>query len=255
MGSLLLQIILILALVPCNASQTLQELQDDFLLYRSLYVQLSNMPARTNQPMHYYRKGQSSLLITAPHTLNHFRYGRYKKADWNTGPVIELLANRSNHHLFFLRRARGIDPYKVLWTPFRKALKKTVDANKEIKLILDLHSAARHREFDIDLGDMHSKSLLSYPWLSDFLYEKFTNCGFKTSRNFFSASKNLTLTRFAREQLALDTVQIEVNSRISDQDSPQLQQFIKCFTQTLEALQKKLDKESWEGMDPDSSAK
>ena len=113
--------------------------------------------------------------------------------------------------------------------PYKAALRAYVANHPEIKFVLDVHGASNDNGWDIDLGSMHYDSLpielLYYyynpqlPLTTDIREILFSNkIGDVSTGNFeigpishndFAADGQYTVTKFAKEQLGLDSLQLE----------------------------------------------
>ena len=92
-----------------------------------------------------------------------------------------------------------------------------IDANPNIKFVMDLHGWERERTGDVDLGTMNGESLESQvgeclPEIFAYIFEKWNI--FTTIDAQFSASTNETVTKFIHEYIdeIVDAIQFEIEN-------------------------------------------
>lgn len=165
---------------------------------------------RVENPFKYIQ-GNIPVLVSAPHSVRHKRKKDIKPSDEFTGATACLLNQLTSCHTLAVSRVYKEDPnfdYPSLYKDYLGQICK----EHQIRLVLDLHGAARDREFSVDLGTMEGKSLLGREWLERDITLAFHNQDIaKVSSNFFSAGKQQTVTWFVSQVLGIPAVQIEVN--------------------------------------------
>lgn len=95
----------------------------------------------------------SSVLITAPHAVNHHRPdGTAKVADLATGSLAEIVAEATGHSV--LTASRRVEPWAA-WNerddPFGRAL-ATQLTRSDLGLVVDLHGMSDEHGVDLCIG-------------------------------------------------------------------------------------------------------
>lgn len=158
-----------------------------------------------------YIPGTIPILVSAPHAVRHLRRKEIKKSDEYTGATACLLNRFTGCHVLAVTRLYGEDPNFDANSLYKDLLREICAANN-IKVLLDLHGAAREREFAVDLGSMKGKALLGSQWLPGVIAGNLESQGIhRISREFFAAQKQDTVTKFASQELGIPAVQVEIN--------------------------------------------
>lgn len=162
-----------------------------------------------------YLSGRIPILISAPHSVRHFRKKQIKSSDEFTGSLVYLLHQITGCHSIAMTKLYTGDPNWDYPCLYKDAIEQITQEHK-IKIVIDIHGAGRDRNFDIDLGTMKGRSLLLKPqiasWVKDQLEEGFTH----VSSNYFSANGQdgqYTVTRFVAEKLQIPALQLEINRK------------------------------------------
>ncbi|AFL99181.1 MULTISPECIES: hypothetical protein [Desulfitobacterium] len=159
----------------------------------------------------WYTTGDIPILISAPHAVRHFRQKKIKMSDEYTGSIAYLLNKLTGCHAIAVTKLYGGDPNVDNPCIYKEKLAYLCKQSK-IKLLLDIHGAARDREFDVDFGTNNKKNLLGKVCTDETLARSFQNCGFsKISFDYFAASGPNTIANFAARELGIPAVQIEIN--------------------------------------------
>lgn len=167
---------------------------------------------RRESPLKYFA-GTVPVLISAPHAVRHVRQKKIKKSDEFTGSIAYLLNQVAGCHSLAVAKLYGGDPNVDESCIYKSYLKEICLQNK-IKLVIDLHGAAREHDFDVDLGTNKGKSLLGRDKLLEQISEAFIQAGLnKVSYNYFPAATPNNITNFVARELAIPAVQVEVNRK------------------------------------------
>lgn len=222
---------------------TSHALQDDISLqvYFKNYLNHFNTLRRSSETLHddYFKvitpTAKSKILISAPHTLPHLRKGKYKWADSGSGALALALQRATNTHLIYTTRS-GIDPNYYDNSLYKVALKKYLKSHPEIELVIDIHGASPKRQFDVDLGTMHHKSIRN-PKVYQVIKSHFEKAKLRVSENFFSASKAETVTKFVYN-LGLSAIQMEnnVGNLLYPKNRSTLNKLLRAYTNCIEEL-------------------
>jgi len=157
--------------------------------------------------------GTAPLLVSAPHAVRTLREGTIKASDEFTGSYAFLLHREAGCHVIATKKLYGGDPNWDAPCIYKDRVREIVERHS-IRLVLDLHGAARERPFDVDLGTMHGESLLGNQLVRDLIVDVFHAEGIDgVTENRFAAAKQQTVTRFCAEELHIPAVQFEINHR------------------------------------------
>ncbi|HBW38242.1 MAG TPA: hypothetical protein DEF89_24425, partial [Desulfosporosinus sp.] len=161
----------------------------------------------------WFSIGNLPVLVTAPHAVRHFRHKKIKMSDQYTGSIVYLLNQLTGCHAITATKLYGGDPNIDSPCIFKEKISEIVRQEK-IKLVLDIHGAAREREFDIDFGTDNGRTLLGKDSLLETLKRNIQAFGFnKISHNHFAASGKNTITNFVASELKIPAVQVEINKQ------------------------------------------
>jgi len=158
--------------------------------------------------------GKIPILISAPHAVRHIRQKKIKMSDEFTGSIVYLLNKLANCPAIATTKLYGGDPNVDDPCIYKERLAQICRENK-IKLVLDIHGAAREREFDVDLGTNGGKNLLGRKDILEKLVSSFQKGGLTklTKDHQFAASKPNTIANFAARELGIPAIQLEINKQ------------------------------------------
>ena len=115
-------------------------------------------------------KGEKNIMLSAPHSTNHFRDGSVKYADTFTGGMARYIQKSTKCHLICTTKQSMADPNFDFYENdnYKQMLKKYMEKN-HIKLLIDLHGASKTRGYSVELGtiDNDNSSLLKYKFIAD----------------------------------------------------------------------------------------
>lgn len=177
-------------------------------------------------------EGNIPIMISAPHAINQFREGQIKWADMYTGGISRYLREITGCHLIYSCKFTETDPnYDVPGkNKYQEALKEYVSKNK-IKLLLDLHGAAKKREYAVEMGTAPEQnqiqgkryeedpSLHQFKFVADIIKKIFEDrfCMLKIEQKkvwkneIFNAGNQNTVTKFISENTDTPCIQLEIN--------------------------------------------
>ncbi len=175
-------------------------------------------------------RGKRLVVLSAPHAFPVSRKnGKY--ADQGTGELAVLLHRLTDATVIYTSGEPPCDPNNDDQNAYKRALSTLINEIRP-KLIIDLHRAHQSRPFDIDYGTLHGLSCQRRT------LNKITAClreeGLTNfSSNAFSASRNLTITKWAYHH-KVEAFQLEINSTWLDFNGDPLSQ--QRFAQLLQGL-------------------
>jgi hypothetical protein len=110
---------------------------------------------------------------------------------------------------------------------------------KKVKFVLDIHGAAREREFDVDLGTNKEKNLLGKVEILKALEQNFHGFGLsKISIDHFAASGPNTVANYVARELGIPAVQVEINKqyRVPAQNSQGFHSLLGALAESIKRL-------------------
>lgn len=157
--------------------------------------------------------GKLPVLISAPHAVRHFRHKKIKMSDQFTGSIAYLLNHLTGCHAIAVTKLYGGDPNFDDPCIYKERIAEICDREK-VKFVIDIHGAARDREFDVDLGTNGGKTLLGNSKMLKLIERNFQDFGLsRTSHDYFAAFGSNTIANYVARELAIPAVQIEINKQ------------------------------------------
>ena len=98
-------------------------------------------------------EGSVPIMVSAPHAGHHFRDGKLKAADCYTGGIARYLRELTGCPIIYSASFTETDPNYD--SPEAGGYKESLKAylkTHPVYLLMDLHGAAREREFAVDMG-------------------------------------------------------------------------------------------------------
>jgi hypothetical protein len=176
--------------------------------------------ASDEEPEFAYRPGTLPILISAPHGAVHTRNGD-KEEDEFTAGIAQLVAEKSNAHVMWLRRRSDEDPNNDLDSRYKRWLLEII-VRQDIRFVLDIHGANKTRDFGIALGTSGGDSCR--PEIQDEIIEtlkrqSFVSNGTKLRRltvnpKRYRASGKGTITSYISEHTDAGAAQFELNAHL-----------------------------------------
>jgi len=98
-------------------------------------------------------EGTIPIIVSAPHAVNHFRNGYIKSADVLTGGIARFLHCKTGCHIIYSSKYSKSDPNYDLpdSNPYQTSLLEYI-IKHDIVFLLDLHGAAKTREYALEIG-------------------------------------------------------------------------------------------------------
>lgn len=181
----------------------------------------------------FIEEGNIPVMVSAPHAINQFREGKVKWADQYTGGIARYLHEATGCHLICASLFNETDPNydSIGHNAYQDALKKYVEAHN-IRFLLDLHGAAKSREYALEMGTAPEQdpipdveyeidpSLHKYKFVADLVKNIFEEL-FKDSsveqkevwkNQIFNAGDQNTVTKYISENTKTACVQLEINA-------------------------------------------
>lgn len=187
----------------------------------------------------YVEEGNIPIMVSAPHAVNHFRMGGLKWADMYTGGIARYLHQITGCHLIYSCRFTQTDPnYDPISTnDYQNSLKEYI-GNHKVIVLLDLHGAAKKRDYAVEMGTAPQSarlgiecsddpSLHGYTFIAELIkmilegkFENLSNGKKEVWKNrIFNAGTQNTVTKFISENTNTACIQLEINGIYRDPEN------------------------------------
>ena len=192
---------------------------------------------RDNTPeLIHFEKGSIPILLSAPHTVNFLKEdGNFKMREGYTKAIVKYLAQKTGAFLMIKENSDGIDPNKLEMENYKHQLLEVIN-KYQIQLILDIHGAASHHDFAIEIGSLDGVSARIQTIKS--LKTALKNQGIApvAENNPF---KGGGITKTVHGNTNIEVLQLEINRSYRDLTHPEklfhlcksLENFLKSFPQ------------------------
>lgn len=156
--------------------------------------------------------GSNNILISVPHGVSQTRYGKLKVAEIGTIPLGKLIADNTKSHIILKTKNNFDDANIDKDCDYRKKVAKIIKQHN-IKYILDIHSLAKYRACDVNLGVHLGLNIKQDEQAYDKLVEMLEKNFLVSIDEPFMASTG-TISGFYAKEFGLWTIQIETNCKI-----------------------------------------
>lgn len=187
-------------------------------------------------------RGETPILVSAPHASVHKRMGKLKRQEFYTGAISVILHSLTGCHVLYTNRVMKSDPNYYDDTPYKAKLGEVVKSN-DIKFLVDLHGTGPERDHDIYPGLGVDKEFLLGNHDSLFELEACAELNRISlgALDVFPAAKQMTVTKYAARALGVPAIQLEINRRLREpeknpEDFTKLIMFLKDFIDKLSYL-------------------
>jgi hypothetical protein len=107
-------------------------------------------------------RGTQPILISAPHSAQHWRHGQWKQEEEYTAALGYLLHQVTGAHFIYGRHSLDPDPHDDDDKgPYKRQLDQFL-ASTPIKLVLDLHGARGDRDFGVAIGTIRGETFTPF---------------------------------------------------------------------------------------------
>ena len=194
-------------------------------------------------------EGDIPIMISAPHTVNHFSRGKVKYAEILTGGIAEYLQRQTNCHLMYTACYEDADANRDSMDIclYKQKLLEYVLTNN-IKLLIDLHGMKINSDYAIELGTggYGNPTLIGHGFIADTVEEvvgsslrKYLDEDNKQIvRNVrFVARGENTITNFISRKSRIPCLQLEIGGEYRDSKKPErLEALISGLQSVIEIL-------------------
>lgn len=192
---------------------------------------------RDNTPeLIHFERGSIPILLSAPHTVNFLKEdGNFKMREGYTKAIVKYLALKTGVFLMIKENSDGIDPNKSEMENYKRGLLEIIE-QYQIQLVLDIHGAASHHDFAIEIGSLDGVSARTQTIES--LKTALKNQGIApVSEN--SPFKGGGITKTVHGNTNIEVLQLEINRNYRDLTHHEklfhlcksLENFLKSFPQ------------------------
>ena len=184
----------------------------------------------------HFEKGTVPILLSAPHTVNFLKEdGNFKMREGYTKAIVKYLAQKTGAFLMIKENSDGIDPNKIEMEDYKRQLLEIIEKH-QIRLVLDIHGAASHHDFAIEIGSLDGVSAkpetikaLKTALLNQRIAPVAENQPFKGGG----------ITKTVHGNANIEVLQLEINRNYRDLNHPErlfhlcksLENFLKSFPQ------------------------
>lgn len=179
-------------------------------------------------------RSTSPFIISAPHSLNHFRQNKVKYADRWTGGLAEMVGSMtSSTTLIPIGPIPNWEDWNLRTDQFKLLLDDTA---KPGMLLLDLHGMSNKHDVDICIG-LGPRPSTRVSMIANDLKEHLGD--FRTAINHpFGGKLSFNVCSYSQTVLNVDALQIEIAASLRDpKDEPvKAESFINVFTAALHEL-------------------
>lgn len=159
------------------------------------------------------QKGTLPILFTAPHTMKQIQKNGIVKANEPYTKAIALyLHQHCNVSAMVKIKDTGIDANRDNRDEFKTKLLRLIK-NNQIRLVIDLHGAAKTRDFDVEFGTLNNLSA-DFSTIKE-LAEAFTENGIMNVK-FNDPFKGGAIAKYVCGLKDVDVIQVEINGKYRD---------------------------------------
>lgn len=184
----------------------------------------------------HFEEGNLPILLSAPHTVNFLKEdGNFKMREGYTKAIVKYLALKTGAFLMIKENSDGIDPNKPEMENYKHQLLEVIN-KYQIQLVLDIHGAASHHDFAIEIGSLDGVSARIQT--IETLKTALKNQGIiQVAEN--NPFKGGGITKTVHGNTNIEVLQLEINHNYRDLNHPErlfhlcksLENFLKSFPQ------------------------
>lgn len=213
-----------------------QILHVDPAVLSSFQRQIFQLERDNTSELIHFEQGSIPILLSAPHTVNFLKEdGNFKMREGYTKAIVKYLALKTGAFLMIKENSDGIDPNKPEIENYKHRLLEIIE-QYQIQLVLDIHGAASHHDFAIEIGSLDGVSAkpetikaLKTALLNQRIAPVAENQPFKGGG----------ITKSVHNNTKIEVLQLEINRNYRDLTHPEklfhlcksLENFLKSFPQ------------------------
>ena len=157
-------------------------------------------------------QGKNKILLSAPHSVLHMRENSIRPKETKTGVIVKTLANKCKVFGIYKIKNELNDANWDKECKYKTKAKEIVD-KYEIKVLVDFHGMAAHREQDICIGINNGENIFGHYDMVNKMLEIFNKYGFNNVSidKPFDARYEYCVSRYISKECNIPTFQIEIN--------------------------------------------
>ena len=161
-------------------------------------------------------KGNIPILFSAPHTMIQNREdGTIKFNEPYTKAILLYLNKYFRTYSIIKNIDTGIDSNRNNYDKYNVEMRRLIKEHN-IKLVIDIHGAAKEREFDVEFGTLNNLSA-DFSTIKE-LEEAFTENGI-TNISYNEPFKGGAITQGIFGLTDIDVIQLEINQKFRDSNN------------------------------------
>ncbi len=161
-------------------------------------------------------KGNIPILFSAPHTMIQNREdGTIKFNEPYTKAILLYLNKYFRTYSIIKNIDTGIDSNRDNYDKYNVEMRRLIKEHN-IKLVIDIHGAAKEREFDVEFGTLNNLSA-DFSTIKE-LEEAFTENGI-TNISYNEPFKGGAITQGIFGLTDIDVIQLEINGKFRDSNN------------------------------------
>lgn len=144
---------------PAVLSKSQQQiLHVDPAVLSDFQCQIFQLERDNTSELIHFERGTTPILLSAPHAVNFLKEdGNFKMREGYTKAIVKYLALKTGAFLMIKENSDGIDPNKPEMENYKRQLLEVIN-KYQIQLVLDIHGAASHHDFAIEIGSLDDVS-------------------------------------------------------------------------------------------------
>lgn len=191
--------------------------------------------------------GKEKIILSAPHNVKHIRENSVRPRETRTGIMVKVLSKKYNTYgIYKNNKDCNNDANWDEKCEYKEYIKDMVKKEK-IKVLIDFHGMAAHREQDICIGINNGENIYGNYDILNCMVDKFHKYGFKnvTIDIPFKAGYKYCVSNYIARECNIPTFQIEINLKYrfaTYEGNEKYKDLLKAFEEILEFITDKINK-------------
>ena len=212
----------------------------DLAYYKAIEQQYEQQSFSTDKEFQLIA-GTIPILVSAPHSVTHFREGKQKIGEFMTAALAIRLHELTGCSYITKMHNNGTDPNFDTWHPYKDTIVHYVQT-QHVQVVLDLHIMSSKREANIEIGTGKGKNLFGQTRLVQELLDAFKDQALQPIivDELFTGGNPNTVSSTVARQCGIPVIQLEINWRLLDTSSPsqQIDRIVNALQQFIESNKK-----------------
>ncbi len=184
-------------------------------------------------------KGDIKIMLSAPHSVNHFRNGKVKSREINTDTLLKMIKERLDINIIYKTNSENEDANYDEVSKYRDTLVEYI-RDENIKLLLDIHGMRCSRKEDICIGTAHGKNTKGREDIVEEMVRVFNKYGYKNvsiDEPFSAKNPNCVSTNISY-RCDIPAFQIEINNkyRYPESEEYNLESLTEAFVSIIKSI-------------------